>query len=296
MPSLPLPGVRDPEGARIPSSLPPVVDAHVHLFPDVIFKAIVDWFDRFGWPIRYRFNSGQVIEFLQSRGIRRVVGLHYSHKPGVARWLNSYMAELCSQHHSVTGTATVFPGEEDARGILEEAFRSGLSAVKLHAHVQGFHMDSEEMQAIYEVCQLHGKPLVMHVTREPRNPDFPYPCDPYVCCRADKLEQVLRDYPKLRICVPHLGLDEFEAYQELLEKYDNLWTDTTMVLADYLPTRRPPLLSEMRIDRIMYGTDFPNIPYAWDREIKKLCEQRLSEEQLELILAKNAMEFFSMPR
>ena len=34
---------------------------------------------------------------------------------------------------------------------------------------------------------------------------------------------------------PHLGADEFEEYKRMTEKNDNLWLDTTMTLADYLP-------------------------------------------------------------
>ncbi|MBI4965210.1 MAG: amidohydrolase [Desulfomonile tiedjei] len=291
---LPLPVPGDPEGDRIPGDVPFVVDAHVHLFPDTLFEAIWSWFDNFAWPIRYRMKSPELIEFLLSRGVGHIVGLHYAHKPGIARKLNGYMAKLCDRYPQLTGSATVFPGEEDARGILKEAFEMGLKAVKLHAHVQFFRMDSEEMREIYEACSDSGKPLVMHVGREPKNPYFPYPVDPYSICAADKLEKVIKDYPRLRVCVPHLGMDEDDAYRRMIEQYDNLWLDTTMVLADYFPLSSPPSLGDMRADRIMYGTDVPNIPYAWDREIKKLCQMGLPTESLDLILAKNARKFFSI--
>lgn len=295
MPDLPLPALGDPEDNRIPGDIPFVVDAHVHLFPDMLFEAIWAWFDQFGWPIRYRLDSPKVIEFMLSRGVSHIVGLHYAHKPGIARQLNGYMAKLCSRYPQVTGTATVFPGEEDAAGILKEAFQLGLNAVKLHAHVQGFRLDSSGMREIYEVCSAFDKPLVMHVGREPKNPYFDYPVDPYLICKAEKVEQVIKDYPGLRVCVPHLGADEFDAYRRMIEQYDNLWLDTTMVLADYLPNSVPPPLSQMRVDRIMYGTDFPHIPYAWDREIKKLNQLGLTPESLDLILAENALGFFSIP-
>jgi predicted TIM-barrel fold metal-dependent hydrolase len=55
-----------------------------------------------------------------------------------------------------------------------------------------------------------------------------------------------------------------------------------------------PPLEEMRVDRIMYGSDFPQLPYAWDRELKKLSELGLSRESLRLILNQNAIEFFSI--
>ena len=53
-------------------------------------------------------------------------------------------------------------------------------------------------------------------------------------------------------------------------------------------------MKDFRADRIMYGSDFPNIPYAWDREIKNLTRYQLSEDVLAMILAKNAMDFFDI--
>ncbi len=288
-----LPAIDDPEGLNVPANLPPVIDAHVHLFPDALFQSIRQWFDQFGWPIRYRLNSDEILSFLFSRGIRHVVGLHYAHRPGIARELNHYMAGLCRRFDRLTGLASLYPGEPEARAILEEAFDMGLSGLKLHAHVQCYDMGSPSMRELYETCEANGKVLVMHAGREPKSPA--YLCDPYAICSAARVKQVLVDYPGLRICVPHLGADEYGAYREMLRDHDNLWLDTTMMLADYLPGADPPPLSELRPDRIMYGTDFPNIPYAWDRELKKLAEMNLPEVTLVNILSKNAQAFFSIP-
>jgi uncharacterized protein len=290
----PFPLELEPEGEKVPASLPLIVDAHVHLFPDPLFEAIWQWFEGFAWSIRYKLNADDIIEFLLSRGIGHIVALHYAHRPGIACSLNAFMAELCGRRPQVTGTATVFPGEKGARAILEEAFQLGLHGVKLHAHVQYFQMDSDAIREICEVCVDCCEPLVMHVGREPRNPYYKYECDPYSICRSDKLEQILIDFPALKVCVPHMGADEYSAYQRLLELYDNLWLDISMVIADYLPNSFPPNLADMRMDRIMYGTDFPHIPYAWDRELKHLCELGLSEESMELILGRNAVEFFDI--
>ena len=288
----PLPMINEPEGRRVPDSLPFVVDAHVHLFPDYLFAPIWQWFEKYGWPIRYRLSSEKIIDFLHSRGVEHIVALQYAHKPGLARELNSYLADICRVFPQVTGMATVLPGEEDAAVILEQAFEDGLAGVKLHNHVQCFEINSAAMDEIYEVCSTRQKPLIMHVGREPKSPA--YPCDPHELCRADKLERVLRDYPQLKVCVPHLGADEFDAYRALVEKYDNLWLDTTMMLAEYLPTGYFPALADMRADRIIFGTDFPNIPYAWDRELKRLVQLNLPDNTMERILGRNAMEFYQI--
>ena len=85
----PLPFIDEPEGDSVPDSLPLVVDAHVHLFPDNLFAPIRNWFDKFGWRIRYRLTSKEIINFILSHGVDHIVALHYAHKPGIARSLNA---------------------------------------------------------------------------------------------------------------------------------------------------------------------------------------------------------------
>jgi predicted TIM-barrel fold metal-dependent hydrolase len=288
-----LPSLNDKEGLSVPAGLPEVVDAHVHIFPKGIFSAIWKWFDAHAWHIRYQLSTTQIFDFLLSRGIKHIVALQYAHKPGAAGKLNRYLATKCRGYPSqVTGMATVFPGENDAGGILQEAFGLGLGGLKLHAHVQCFDMNGDDMNLVYDICQSNNKPIVMHVGREPKS--TAYNCDPYIICSADKLESVLRNFPGLRICVPHFGFDEILAYRKLIEKYDNLWLDTTMILAGYFPMEETIELDKYRIDRIMYGSDFPNIPYAWDRELKWLSASGLPQENLEWILSKSAGKFFGL--
>ena len=290
---LPFPAVGDKEGDIVPSGLPGIVDTHVHVFPEPVFKALWEWFEKNAWPIRYKGTTPELLEYLLKRGVDHIVALQYAHKPGIARDLNLYVLDLCRKFSGrITGMATVFPGETDAAIILEEAFDAGLRGVKLHAHVQCFDMNSPDMDPIYDVCSRRGKPLVMHVGREPKSES--YMCDPYALCRADKLEQVLKSYPALKICVPHLGMDEYTAYQRMTETFDNLWLDTSVACADFLPTEQVIRLADMRMDRIMYGSDYPNIPYAWDREIKQIQKAGLSEASMLKIFRENALQFFNI--
>lgn len=288
-----MPSIHDQEDARVPAGLTAVIDAHVHIFPQRFFSAVWKWFEQNGWKIRYQLSSSLVLDFLISHGVQHIIALQYAHKPGIANELNKYMAEKCLEYENrVTGLATVYPGEKDADRILQEAFALGLGGLKLHAHVQCFDMSSDKMNCLYECCQAHKKPIVMHVGREPKS--TAYRCDPYEICSAEKSERILKDFPNLKICVPHLGFDETSAYQNLIEKYDNLWLDTTMAIADYFQIKGGIDLGRYRSDRIMYGSDFPNIPYAWDRELKILRRANISYDTLEKIAHKNATDFFSL--
>ena len=290
----PLPGIDDEEGDRLPPHIPRVVDAHVHIFPGAVFNAVWNWFDRYGWPVRYRQKSSDLLAFLFDHGIDHVVALQYAHKPGIASFLNDYMVKKTAEFPGrITGLATVFPGEKNADDILESAFARKLKGVKLHSHVQCFDLSGPEMDPILACCRNAGLPLVIHAGREPKSPA--YACDPYLICSADRVEAVLKRYPDLLLVVPHLGMDEFTAYERLVLEYDNLWLDTAMAVTDYLPVKTPVELIKARPDRILYGSDFPNIPYAWDRELKWFERSGLPCSDLDRILWHNAAELFKIP-
>ena len=288
--SAPLPAANDEEGERLSSSLPEVIDAHVHLFPDPVFEALWRWFEKYGWPIRYKLRAREVAQFQFARGVSRIVALHYAHKPGMARALNHFMAGLCREEPRIVGLATVLPGEPDAKEILSEAFSLGLRGVKLHCHVQCFSPDAEALHDVYEACVRANKPLVMHAGREPKSPA--YKVDTYEICSVERVERVLADYPGLALCVPHLGANEFDGYERLLERYENLWLDTTMTMAEYFTGEPPVRLLHCRPERVLYGSDFPNIPYAWDREIKRLAALGVGEEKLAGFVGGNAKRLY----
>ena len=285
----------DPEGARVPSDLPRVVDAHVHLFPDRLFDAIWRWFHEHGWPIRYPLYSDALIAFLTERGVTHMMGLHYAHKPDMARGLNAYVAELAARHDAVTGLATFHPADADATDILEEAFAAGLRGVKLHCHVQAFPIDDPRLDDAYRLCAERGMPMVVHAGRAPHSDA--YPVDPRTICAAERVDRVLTRHPHLKLCVPHLGADEFEAYARLVRKHDTLWVDTTMAISGYLPTQVEAPLNcfGSRLERVMYGSDFPILPYAWDRELRVLRDAKLPPAALEGVCHRNAEALFDLP-
>ena len=288
------PALNDVEGPALPAALPEVIDSHVHLFPPALFEAIWRWFGTHGWPVRYRLHAEGVIRFLLSRGVSQLIALQYAHRPGMARSMNRWMTELVKDQPRVVGMATVFPGEQGAGTILDEAFGAGLQGLKLHCHVQGLAVDDPSMDEIYEVCSRWDRPLVIHAGREPKS--SAYPVDPYVICSADRVARVLQAYPDLRICVPHLGADEFGTYRRLLARFEHVVLDTTMMMADYFPGLSAAAweLIDAHPDRVCYGSDFPNLPYAWDREIRRLVARRLPEQQLGAILGQNARRFYRL--
>ena len=188
--------------------------------------------------------------------------------------------------------ATVYPGEPGAAELLEDAFRDGLAGIKLHLHVIGMPIDHPDVLEALAVAAAAGLPAVIHAGREPNSPA--YPRDTHSICSVARVDRALRAIPALRLCVPHLGGDEFDGYADLLSGCDRLWLDTTMMLAGYFPYPERWDLLETFPARVMYGTDFPNIPYAWDRELVRIAGHGLDRDALAAIVGGNARRFFGI--
>ncbi len=286
----------------------PVFDAHTHVFPERLFRAIWRWFDDHGWPIREKLLADEVIAAQRRRGHAGCLLLHYAHKPGMARELNRFVAGLVDGSDGfAVGAGTVCPGEDGAADIVEEAVALGLRAIKLHCHVQGCAVDDDRLDTVYEVAAGANVPVVVHAGREPWSDALPV--DPHAVCHISRTEAVLARHPKLTMVVPHLGADEFDAYRRLQLRCERLWLDTTMMVADYFPGLYAherdvvgddvsaawlPFISACP-ERVLYGSDAPNLPYAWDREVRALA-RHLDDQALQAILSDNAKRLLHLPR
>jgi uncharacterized protein len=267
-----------------------IIDAHVHVFPPRVFDAIWRWFDRYAWNIRYRLHADQILDHFAAHGIDRIVGLAYSHVPEMARDLNRYMAELGRAHpERLIPLGTVLPGEPEAEAIVDEALRLGLRGFKIHCHVQRLGPDDARLDPLYTRAAAAGVPVVIHAGRQPCLDGYKVAIEQI--CSVAATRRALERHPSLKMVVPHLGIDEESGYFALLAEFPNLHLDTTMVLCDYFGRRTDPALLERHADRILYGTDFPNIPYEWDRELRWL-EENVANDAREKILGVNAARLF----
>lgn len=271
-----------------------VVDAHVHLFPPRVFAAIWRWFEEHAWPVRYRFESEQVLEFLAGQHVERLFALHYSHVEGMARPLNHYVSEVARRAPQVIPFGTVLPGEPGADAIVAESLDElGHAGLKLHCHVQKMGPDDERLFPIYEAVARRGKVIVLHAGREPSSPAYEFDCRGR--CGIEPVARVVERYPELKLVVPHLGQDQWPQFFDLCRRSPNLYLDTAMAVGDYLPGDRPGRDDVAGLaDRILFGTDFPNLPYAWSRERDWLLGLGLAEGQLEAILRGNALRLVGL--
>jgi len=267
-----------------------IVDAHVHLHPRRLAEAIRRWFDTHAWEIVYREDVDESVRILRDCKIDCAVALPYVHKPGLARQLNDFTLELAQRHSWIVPCCTVFPGEEGEEEILEEALSGDFRGVKIHSHVMRIAPDDPRLDPVWRASARFHKPVVIHCGPEPALQG--YGVDPRAVSGADRLRRALERHPEAVVVVPHLGFDHTEQFEQMLADFPNLYLDTTMVIGGYFE-RQPDLdILRRRPDRILYGTDYPNIPYPYDRELRALRALRLPYADEEKILSRNALRLF----
>ena len=94
--------------------------------------------------------------------------------------------------------------------------------------------------------------------------------------------------------VAHLRAPEYGRLLDLAERYPNVHLDTTMVGTDFMDRLAPvpadvlPRLADCR-DRVVLGTDFPNIPYAFAEQLAALERFELGEDWLRAVCWDNGL-------
>lgn len=270
-----------------------LVDAHVHLFPDRLADAVRAWFDQHAWPIRHRQRADALVAQLLAAGVGRAVALPYAHKPGMAEALNAFTLDLAKRHPMVVPCCTVFPGEDGAERILDQALgRDGFAGMKMHCHVQRVSPDDPRMDAVWRASARHRKPVVIHAGPEPALAG--YGADVRVFSGAAKVCRALQRNPDAIAIIPHLGADEYAQFEAMLDEFPNLYLDTTMAIGGYFE-RGPDLeMLRRRPDRILYGTDYPNLPYEWETELNVIRGLKLPAADEARVLGGNAARLFGL--
>ena len=104
----------------------------------------------------------------------------------------------------------------------------------------------------------------------------------------------------MKLLIAHMGAFEYKKFLHLLDTHENLYLDTAMIYIpdNIFPERKskqpkPEELISYQ-DRILFGSDFPNIPYDYQLSTKGLLEFDLSRSFYENIFVNNAKRLFSI--
>ena len=277
--------------------LPGLFDVHVHFLPPGIQRAVWEQFDTAGpkigrdWPIRYRGSAEERVALLRDLGVRRFSALPYAHKPGVAAYLNDWAHRFAADVPESLWSATFFP-EPEAAAYVSELLDAGVEVFKIHVQVGAFRLDDAHLDDVWARLEESGTPIVVHAGSGPVPNAFTGP---------GPLERVLVRFPRLAVVVAHLGAPEYEEFLGLAERFERVYLDTTMAFTGFFEQLAPyppsllPRLAELR-DKVLLGSDFPTIPYAYLHQLESLERLGLGEHWLRAVCWDNGARLFGVNR
>ncbi|MEQ6902665.1 amidohydrolase family protein [Nocardioides sp. YIM 152588] len=274
--------------------LPGLIDLHAHFLPPPIEKAVWREFDGGGeligrdWPIRYRLPAEERVAFLRDAGVRRFSTLPYAHKPGVAGFLNDWSRDFAAGVPEALRSATFYP-EPEAADHVPVLIEDGVEIFKLHLQVGGYHLDDPAFEPAWGPLAEAGTPIMVHAGSGPVGTPYTGP---------DSTARVLARHPRLRLVVAHMGAPECAEFLALAERYDGVHLDTSMAFTHFFtedavehghgyPVDLVPRLRDLQ-DRVVWGSDFPTLPFAYRQQLDWLAATGLGEEWLRDVCWHNA--------
>ncbi len=269
--------------------IPGLYDVHVHFLPPTIMAKVREQFDTAGpligrrWPIAYRGTDDELVAQLRALGVRRFSALPYAHRPGIAGYFNDWARAFADAVPECLHSATFYP-EPSAADYVADAIEEGVEIFKVHVQVGNFDLRDPHLDKVWGQLADAGRPVVIHAGSGPV---------PNANTGPDPVHQVLERHPALTAVIAHMGAPEYVEFLEMAERFENVRLDTTMAFTEFFenmaafPVELMPRLHDLG-DKVLLGSDFPNIPYEYAHQIESLERLAMGEEWLRKVCWENA--------
>jgi len=222
-------------------------------------------------------------------GVDKVIvfGLR-AHHSGL--WVpNDYIASYAASYpEKVIGFGAIDPAVDPIEETLDAIVSLKLRGVKLGPIYQNIHPTDPRMMKVYEFCQAHGLPIMIHQgTTFVRTGPLKY-------ALPIQLEDVVIEFPQLRMIIAHLGHPWIAETLVLIRKHPHLYSDISAL--HYRPWQFYNALIMAKeygvLDKILFGSDYPfTTPEAQIdglRNINHFAEgtnlPRLTSEEIEKLI------------
>jgi hypothetical protein len=179
-----------------------LIDLHVHFLPDPVMAKVWAFFDHaaehYGtrWPVHYRLPQDERLAVLRAMDVRAFAPLVYPHKPGMADWLNGWVADFVAAVPEAVATATLYP-EPGVLAYLQRALAGGVRCVKVHVQVGDFDPRDPLLDAAWGLLAEAGVPVVVHCGHGPVAGRY---------TGLDVFGGVLAAHPRLVAVLAHAGI------------------------------------------------------------------------------------------
>ena len=268
--------------------IPGLYDVHVHFLPPPVMRKVREQFDTAGpliggeWPLYYRGDDDERVGQLRAIGVRRFSSLPYAHRPGIAAYLNGWAADLAREVPECLASATFYP-EPGVTAYVAELVAAGTEVFKVHVQVGNFDLLDPSLDEAWGIIADAGTPVVIHANSGPVGNEHTGP---------GPMRALMERHPGLVAVLAHMGAPEYADFLAIAEDYARVHLDTTMAFTDFFEEMSPfprELLPRLRDlgDKVLLGSDFPNIPYEYAHQLESLVRLGLGEDWLRRVCWEN---------
>lgn len=251
--------------------IPGLIDLHVHFMPHNVLAKVWSYFDGEGqrtgnpWPIGYRLPEDRRVQILKELGVLAYGTLNYAHRPGMAAWLNEYSRRFADRHPEAIRSGTFYP-EPGATEVLRAALAEGVQLFKVHVQVGGFSPLDPLLDGAWALLAEARTPVVIHCGHGPHAGRH---------TGIEPIRELVARHPQLVLVIAHAGLPDYAQFAQLAAEHPGVYLDTTMVGTGFMNRIAPlppdyPQLAAGLPHKIVFGSDFPNIPYSYSHQIQAL--------------------------
>jgi uncharacterized protein len=277
--------------------LPGIVDVHTHFMPKSVMDKVWRYFDDAGplvgrpWPVAYRTDEQRRLQTLRGFGVLAFTSLVYPHKPQMAAWLNEWAAAFAATTPDCLHTATLYP-EPGVEKYVRRAIDDGARVFKAHIQVGGYDPTDSLLDDAWGELQDAAIPVVIHCGSGPAPGKHTGP---------EPIAALLKRHPRLRLVIAHMGMPEYTEFLDLVDQHEEVRLDTTMAFTSFVEETMPfPRAEYARVrllgDRILFGSDFPNIPYGFIDAMRVLARlPGIDDGWLRKVFHDNAARLFELP-
>ncbi|MEU4198387.1 amidohydrolase family protein [Streptomyces sp. NPDC026294] len=275
--------------------LPGLIDVHTHFMPERVPAKVWAYFDAVGplvgraWPIAYRYEEAELLAVLRGFGVRAFALMISPHKPGTAQWLNGWAAGFAARTPDCLRTATFFP-EAGAEDYVRAELGAGARVSTAHVQVGAYGPGDVRLDVVWGALAEAGAPVVVHCGSGPAPGKHTGP---------EPVGRLLARHPRLRLVVAHMGMPEYTDFLGMAERYEGVHLDTTMAFTDFAERAAPiPRTERGRLadlgGRILFGSDFPDLPYGYAHALEVLARLETGDDWLRGVCHGNARRLFGL--
>jgi predicted TIM-barrel fold metal-dependent hydrolase len=276
----------------------PLIDAHIHAARLETLKPSWDqWvmqggafkpehlYDDHGTIVPERFD-----EFLAAEGVDiGLVFAEYSPRVTGIQAVEDVLPLVKHNPARVHLVANINPHlHHPAKDELERQLQLGAVALKIHPVHGGFPANARELYPAYGLCEDEGVPVVFHCGTS----NFPGAANRF----ADpiSIEDIAKDFPKLRIVLAHGGRGWwYDAAAFLALMRENIWIEISGLPPKRLRHYYRNQDFERLAEKFIFGTDWPGCP-GIGSNASAIAQLGISQALIEKIYYRNALFVYGL--